>query len=1417
MLANEISDPSTLTWEDLKKFYRVANSDRRKLLELMEEELEGADYRDDEIFYSAYLHLAEEDISFLVESDSKLFDRAKPKTVKKTFTARVCAELARCAGVEPREVREDAGELFESGTKERNVHLLLLRARLDEEVFDGVPPSVAENRGEEDARGETREEAPDWDDCVGRVKGLVESLEGPDSDLVLDLLETVQKLQEACDIEERHREENEAAVWGRRRAEFCAILDSLTIDGIPTPSEIRAQFEEASDEDVKRAEPHLAIMEEAALLLSEHREHKEELKREWSALYDQEDDERFAQVNEERKAVKNKEMEQFAQIRAALNSAASALGLDSDAELEGENAVKPQGSEDSPGPVVEAPSTERKADSSEEPAEPEMEPVSDDAPAVEDAALRPTESEGMVEEESKAAEADAVEPCISEKAEGQEDGRVPQPTARVEDLDQSVAALMDANEEALAYHLVALAEERGFKVSIPASVLEAIVTARCVMGPYEQASAPVGKILAQAVSEIEALVDGEESSHIFHGALFAALVRPAILSADTNARIHLQNLSIRGEFACLAKLHGKLSELGHNFQPRVEDLQKIAGANQGSRLTEAKDNLESWVEQARLRHHAHNPTTHILHNLVAPKGRFGLVVKKALINDPKAVHEARELLELYENQPEEIEGLVHEYERSADRPFKDRIREKALAWIQRILLEGCEKLREWLVAKEAEVERLDDRRVAAMQRTVSALTKACEKALNELPDQEAPGLAGAVNRSIRKAIEAGQALLSGAKQSGQYSLSTTRRVDLLKLPASCLPLAPEPGEGDDIFAEERQRQRDRLFDTLLSYSQNPGVGWTEALKARLAESAIGPARGLIKLHRTHGLAPDVEIEDFEADLVDAQAAIARKVTERCEHLERNLTQLASIDLKYMERTREGIDRVRSLKHAVSNKELPFLAEDRRPGVPADFPQAKEFLGKVENLCEEVRRSITKDQRMHLQRVREDHPAIRENVDEILKTLDERDPNTIEDMIASLKAGKPISALEIEESRLFERFFPDFIERMSAEDAPKNPGQVLSAITRNEPIAGLDIHALDEDHRENAQQLIARWGDVRSRFERPAPELKTSASQLLEGCGFTSVELSGGSWIVSKRFRRFEMRCNVPKGTTWFLPPEYGSITNGAYRLYVCRPGVPDDQIEPELGKSAEEAPPILLFLGRMTRARRHEFAQRMRSAHQPILLIDETLLLFLAQSAEARLETLFECTVPFGYSQPYTTDPGDIPAEMFFGRKEEIAKIARRSADGCLVYGGRQLGKSALLHQVRKLYHAPEKGFIVCYRSCDSIGGMGNPASMVWREIAKILSEFEVTRDEEGAPEQVRDAIRAWLHEDTQRRILVLLDETDLFMSAESRSNFANLVKLKELMETTGRHFKVVFAGLHNVHRALRAPNSPLAHLGEPI
>ena len=86
-----------------------------------------------------------------------------------------------------------------------------------------------------------------------------------------------------------------------------------------------------------------------------------------------------------------------------------------------------------------------------------------------------------------------------------------------------------------------------------------------------------------------------------------------------------------------------------------------------------------------------------------------------------------------------------------------------------------------------------------------------------------------------------------------------------------------------------------------------------------------------------------------------------------------------------------------------------------------------------------------------------------------------------------------------------------------------------------------------------------------------------------------------------------------------------------------------------------------------------------------------------------------------------------------------------------------------------------------------------------------------------STPRSVEDAIRRLLSESPSRRILVLLDEADNFLTADRNQDFVNTSRLKALMDDTERRFKVVFAGLHNVRRLSGLPHQPFAHLGTAV
>ena len=219
-------------------------------------------------------------------------------------------------------------------------------------------------------------------------------------------------------------------------------------------------------------------------------------------------------------------------------------------------------------------------------------------------------------------------------------------------------------------------------------------------------------------------------------------------------------------------------------------------------------------------------------------------------------------------------------------------------------------------------------------------------------------------------------------------------------------------------------------------------------------------------------------------------------------------------------------------------------------------------------------------------------------------------------------------------------------------------------------------------------------------------------------------------------------------------------------------------------------------------------------------MLDESLAVFLAAWSGQRLAAFFDCVSAFTFSQPFEPDAAELPPEMFFGRRDaRRAIVARFDEPAHFVYGGRRLGKTTLLADIAREYRprAPEELVLLLNLKGEGIGEPDRPTDGLWRVFAKKLAEHGVVRTRTRRTESIGKNVKEWLEQKRGRRILLLVDEADAFLEADRKQDYRILQQVKTLMEETKRRFKVVFAGLHNVQRAARDSNTPLAHLGEAI
>ena len=247
-------------------------------------------------------------------------------------------------------------------------------------------------------------------------------------------------------------------------------------------------------------------------------------------------------------------------------------------------------------------------------------------------------------------------------------------------------------------------------------------------------------------------------------------------------------------------------------------------------------------------------------------------------------------------------------------------------------------------------------------------------------------------------------------------------------------------------------------------------------------------------------------------------------------------------------------------------------------------------------------------------------------------------------------------------------------------------------------------------------------------------------------------------------------------------------------------------IDARLQKSSQ-APTLILVNCTITlperRALARKFAENIRTT-APCLVLDRALVMYLAEiPLMERWRALIQCALPFQPVQLqnpfFENSSAEIPPDMFIGRRAELSTIID-PAGANLIYGGRQLGKTALLHRAKTLQHRPKDGSWAVY-----VDVKDKNAQQAAVEIAKALQHrgFWKTTPAVESWGDLTDAIEARLmnEEGNRHRLLLLIDEADHLLTECEETRYTELDQYKRLQNTTEGRFKFVMAGLHNVLR----------------
>jgi len=489
-----------------------------------------------------------------------------------------------------------------------------------------------------------------------------------------------------------------------------------------------------------------------------------------------------------------------------------------------------------------------------------------------------------------------------------------------------------------------------------------------------------------------------------------------------------------------------------------------------------------------------------------------------------------------------------------------------------------------------------------------------------------------------------------------------------------------------------------------------------------------------------------------------------------------------------------------------------------PSTVRNFAERVEALARIRNAIESARERRIQMQRSAFDRLDRElagGPHARDWVEKracVLDHLDRGDTRLTDEWLAVMRDAAdgttdlsaitpPVSAPSQTHLESLLRHLPALIQLKAIPKAGDWPESL------KELEAGL------AGREQNAERLWQAWLALKRRASTAS--IERAFETLFYELGFRiSSDVDRVSVTASEEWLSARI-----KMTTANQPPapHFGSYSGDVFEALCVwkKPGT--DLLRARLAERTRQQQPLLvIYFASLSAFERRQVTRPV--AGRPIILLDEALVLFLAVGGGG-LPAFLACTLPYTGLNPYTT-AGKVPPELFQGRERLLEQLLD-SHGSCLLYGGRQLGKSALLHHVAHRLNQPSEQTYAAVEDIQTIGSpiTEEPAVAVWDVIRSALRTMPLfaNRSLANSPDQLERQIRDVLERNPKARVTVGLDEADNFLAADADREFTEVARLRSLMTKTDRRFRIILAGARTAQKYQAIPNQPLAHLGPAL
>ena len=880
--------------------------------------------------------------------------------------------------------------------------------------------------------------------------------------------------------------------------------------------------------------------------------------------------------------------------------------------------------------------------------------------------------------------------------------------------------------------------------------------------------------------------------------LVAATVRSCLLAPATGANDILQHeCSLGSGWDNLHQFTQSVAQSAHQMHGVILSPDAFRHHKADKTLEAAREAIkaeaEIWLDANSKSRLSFQPATQIWHQWVGKEGRINKLLTPLIDSTGTMTSEWRDLLSEMAN-PDDVEARVQESDRAMRGNRFGNIDYRALDQLQRRVAEAVAMVRRGMSIKDAQPKSdFIDRNIKSLDENLERLKSAAYAEVESAQqkdrgDASTRAAAQCLQRELDRLYDLFATVPAVAPEERPAALALN--ADLLLLPGMHLDAGNQPTVSKGIIVEALMRYQPGSADIKMS-----------AL-TKMDESDFDAAQSLINWCCRMGNQDCARLaETFEFRLNEARDALRVQHAQTIRQLENSF--------------RAGLvaDADRDQMMSVLTDIESSINDIRR--IDAAKIALEEIIARVD-ASTETRINEVKGRLTEL-KLLEDDPKLAA----IAQLLEKGDTLAAEEYIDHVARGEtPPSSEQVDDE------FPTFPTFLAQAPNHINLGEAEVAVRTGKDWQGLPFSSFSEAARLESAALIAAWNAMKRQKRSGAEPAFDSAtvSNLMTAIGFRLV--SGKSVSMDTRsISRIDISVRAqPLADRRICPvPEFGSEARGNYRVICVYPKTQElEATEISPPKRAVIAATIVLFMGQLSREGRQKLLRQNLHARRSYVVVDESVILYLATQAQGRLRAMFAATLPYTVTDPYRIkQAGIVPPEMFFGRSSEREAII--SPHGAAsVYGGRQLGKTVLLKEIERLLHDPAAHNLVQWVDLPghNVGRSCKPEAL-WTIVVRELHRFGVvTMDwpefrETDAKHVARviEDIRSWLDTNPDGRILLLLDEADEFLKEEAAEDYPVTRQLKALMERTSGRFKTVFVGLHNVLRSTRAANNPLVHL----